>query len=250
MQTDIDVPSNWFETFFTGPVNAFWEAMVPAETTAADLAFIARHLGVSPPGHILDMPCGGGRHALGLARLGYRVTGVDLSEDAVVRASAAASDLPARFVRADMRDFAARDDFDGALCFGNSLGYFDADGTAAFLRTVAAAVRVGGRFILDSGTCADSILPPPKAREIAFERGTYASRYAYDAMRSVLKTEAKLVLDGETHRLRYAHHVVTSGALVAALAQAGFRTEALYGDTADGPFAPGTPRLLLVAIRT
>lgn len=250
MQSDIDVPSNWFETFFTGPVNAFWEAMVPAETTLADLAFIVRHLGVPPAAQILDMPCGSGRHALGLARLGYRVTGVDLSEDAVVRASTAGSDLPARFVRADMRDFVVRDDFDGAICFGNSLGYFDADGTAAFLGALAAAVRSGGRLILDSGTCAESVLPPPKEREIAFERGTYASRYAYDAMHSVLKTEAELQLDGTVHRLRYAHHVVTSGALVAALTRAGFHTEALYGDTEDGSFAPGTPRLLLVATRT
>lgn len=250
MQSDIDVPSNWFEDFFTGPVNAFWEAMVPAAATAGDLAFIARHIGAAPPAALLDMPCGAGRHALGLARLGYRVTGVDLSEDAVARAATAAAGLPVRFVRGDMRRFAARGEFDAAICFGNSVGYFDAEGTAAFFGALGAAVRGGGSLILDSATCAESIMPLPQEREIRFERGTYSSRYAYDAARSVLKTEAVLVLDGETHRLRYAHHVTTSGALVGALAQAGFRTEALYGGTGDEPFAPGSPRLLLVARRT
>jgi 2-polyprenyl-3-methyl-5-hydroxy-6-metoxy-1,4-benzoquinol methylase len=35
---------------------------------------------------ILDVPRGAGRHSLELARRGYRVTGVDLSRDAVERA--------------------------------------------------------------------------------------------------------------------------------------------------------------------
>jgi cyclopropane fatty-acyl-phospholipid synthase-like methyltransferase len=249
MQSDIDVPSSWYENFFTGPVNAFWEAMVPAEATKADLDFLARHLGAAPPARILDMPCGAGRHALGLARLGYRVTGVDFSNDAVARASAAAEGLPVRFVRADMRAFVADAPFDAAICLGNSTGYFDADGSAAFFARLAACIRSGGRLVLDSGSCAESLFPLREHREIAFDGGTYRSRFAYDAMRSLLKTEARLSLNGDEHELRYAHHVVTTGALVRALAEAGFRTEALYGDTRGAPFAPGSPRLLLVAAR-
>lgn len=249
MHADIDVPSNWYEHFFTAPVNRFWEAMVPPEATAADLAFVEHHIGVPPPGRVLDVPCGAGRHALGLARLGYRVTGVDLSEDAVARASAAAAGLPARFVRADMRRFPIDERFDAIICLGNSTGYFGPDGMAAFFAGLAAAASAGGRLILDSYVCAESTFPLAREREIAFDGGTYSSRYAYDAMESVLKTEAVLVLDGETHRLRYAHHIVTSGALIHALARAGFRTKALYGDTENRPFAPGSPRLLLVAER-
>jgi cyclopropane fatty-acyl-phospholipid synthase-like methyltransferase len=250
MQTDIDVPSNWYEHFFTAPVNRFWEAMVPPEATAADLAFVTRHLGAAPPARLIDVPCGAGRHALGLAAQGYRVTGVDLSADAIARASAAAVGLPAHFVLGDMRDFAADAPFDGALCLGNSIGYFGPDGMTAFFARLAANVRGGGRLILDSYTCAESLFPLQDEREIAFEGGRYRSRFAYDAMRSVLKTEAELVIGDAVHRLRYAHHVVTSGALAGALAQASFKVEALYGDIGDGPFAPGSPRLLLVATRT
>lgn len=249
MQHDFDVPSNWYEQFFTAPVNRFWEAMVPPEATAADLDFVLRHIGAAPPARLLDLPCGAGRHALGMAARGYDVTGVDLSEDAIARASAAAAGLPARFIRGDMREFAADAPFDGALCLGNSIGYFGRDGMTAFFARLTANVRGGGRLILDSYTCAESLFPLQDEREIAFEGGRYSSRFAYDAMRSVLKTEAELVIGDAAHRLRYAHHVVTSGALVGALAQAGFRVEALYGDTGDEPFAPGSPRLLLVATR-
>jgi cyclopropane fatty-acyl-phospholipid synthase-like methyltransferase len=250
MHHDLDVPSNWYENFFTPAVNRFWEMVVPPEATAADLGFVTRHIGVAPPAHLLDIPCGAGRHALGLAREGYDVTGVDLSADAVARARAAAAGLPVRFVRSDMRDFAAEQPFDGALCLGNSLGYFGAEGMMAFLARLAASLRPGARFVLDSSACAESIFPLQAEREIAFEGGTYRSRYAYDAMASVLKTEAELTLDGEVHTLRYAHHIVTSGALVRRLREAGLTVLALYGDTGDAPYEPGSPRLLLVAERT
>jgi hypothetical protein len=72
---------------------------------------------------------------------------------------------------------------------------------------------------------------------------------AYDAAQSVLKTRAQLTLDGETHELLYRHFVMTSGELVRSLRLAGFEIRGLYGDTGDTPFAPGSPRLLLVAER-
>ena len=37
--------------------------------------------------------------------------------------------------------------FDGAFCVGNSFGYLDDEGNAAFLRAVRAALKPGGRFI-------------------------------------------------------------------------------------------------------
>lgn len=225
--------------------------MVPPAATAADIGFVRRHLGAAPRARLVDVPCGAGRHALALARLGYRVTGIDLSEEAIARAAAAAEAerLPARFVRADMREFAVDEPCDGALCLGNSLGYFGAGGMRAFFAKLARSVAIGGRLVLDTYACAESILPFQEARDIVFEGGSYRARLRYDAMASILKTEAQLTLGRERHRLRYAHHVVTSGELVRSLAEAGFMADALYGDTDDGPYAPGSPRLLLTAVR-
>jgi hypothetical protein len=68
-------------------------------------------------------------------------------------------------------------------------------------------------------------------------------------MSSVLNTRAELRLSDEAHPLLYAHHIVTSGELVRLLGSTGLRTEALYGDVDDTPYAPGSQRLLLVASR-
>jgi SAM-dependent methyltransferase len=80
-----------------------WERSI--ERQAHDLdAIIRAHWGAGVSS-ILDAACGIGTQALGLARLGYRVTGSDLSPAAVQRAQAEAKQrgLSIAFSVADMR---------------------------------------------------------------------------------------------------------------------------------------------------
>lgn len=60
-----------------------------------------------PPGRALDLACGAGRHALHLARLGWRVTAVDSSPEAIrrLRQSAAGLPLDARIIDLEAADF-------------------------------------------------------------------------------------------------------------------------------------------------
>jgi SAM-dependent methyltransferase len=248
MDKDFTVPADWHRNFFTGPVNAFWEAMVPEAATAADIAFVRRHI-APPPAGLLDVPCGAGRHALALARSGYRVTAVDLSEDAIDRARAAGKGLGIDFRRGDMLSLDLDRRFDAVLCLGNSLSYFPPDEMRAFIASLAERVADGGRLILDTSCCAESLFPLAEKREVAFDGGTYRSRYSYDARCSRLKTRAELTLGGQAHELLYAHYVVTSGELVRMVEETGLGVESLWGDTEGTPFAPGTPRMLLVASR-
>ena len=59
-----------------------------ADQTRQDADFIQEALDVSAPAKLLDVPCGGGRHCLALAGLGYEMTGVDLSTDFLTAARA------------------------------------------------------------------------------------------------------------------------------------------------------------------
>jgi SAM-dependent methyltransferase len=57
-----------------------------------------------PPGQALDVGCGEGADALWLARRGWRVTAIDISQTALQRAAAAATDVDGRvaWARADL----------------------------------------------------------------------------------------------------------------------------------------------------
>jgi len=251
MTTHFSIPSDWYQTFFTDPVIRFWDAAVPAAATEADVAFVVRHVGASPPATLLDVPCGSGRHALALTRAGFTVTGVDLSEAALGRASAFAhaAGLAVRFIRSDMLNLEVDTLSDGLVCLGNSFGYFEPGLSHQLLRQFAAALRAGGRLILDTSICAESVLPIVAERNFSFPEGSYEQEITYDPRQSIIQTRAQLIIDGERHELRYRHFVMTSGELLRSLRAAGFNLLALYGDAQDGAFAPGSPRLLLVAVK-
>jgi SAM-dependent methyltransferase len=132
--------STWFETFL--------RAFSPVQTER-EIAFLARHLLQPAYRRVLDLCCGLGRHAILLAARGYQVTGLDRSADALAEARRR-HHAGVAWVEGDMRDLAALPGpFDAVLNLWQSFGYFDAATNTAVLRQIHAALRPGGRFVLD-----------------------------------------------------------------------------------------------------
>src|SRR6185369_4855224 len=122
------VPSNWYETFFHGVTLDLWRQAIPPSQTQAEAQFLIGHLNCEPGAHVLDVPCGNGRLSLELAERGYRVTGVDISEEFIEEARSASNTdgtpVP-QFLLGDMRRIEGEATFDGAFCFGNSFGFLE-----------------------------------------------------------------------------------------------------------------------------
>ncbi len=73
---------------------------------------------------VLDIGCGTGSHAINLARRGYHVTGIDISEGQIQRAIQKRQDREnPTFHVADMRSFNLVEKFDAAVSFFGSMGY-------------------------------------------------------------------------------------------------------------------------------
>lgn len=126
-----------------------FESEADAET---EVAWILSRVPLAPGAAALDAPCGFGRHALALARRGYRVTGVDLSDTelARARARAAAAGVELRLVRQDLRDMEFSVEFDLALNLFSSIGYFSDDEDWLLLERFWTALRRGGTLVLDT----------------------------------------------------------------------------------------------------
>lgn len=246
---------DWWKGFFSGLVVEFWKGAIPEEATRADADFFEKALALSKGSRLLDVPCGHGRFALEFARRGCRVTGVDLSPEflAAARARSKSENLEITWRQADMRDL-PRAAFDAALCAGNSFGYLDDEGNAAFLAAVARALLPGGRFLLDSGYVAESALPNFRAdREMTAGGVRFAAHNAYDPETGRVASRYTLT-KGETVETREAsHRIYTVSQVLAMMREVGFEDFECFGaaDATDPsramPYSLGSPRLLLLA---
>ncbi|MBC8079715.1 MAG: methyltransferase domain-containing protein [Gorillibacterium sp.] len=99
---------------------------------------------------VLDLCCGMGRHSLSLTDLGYKITGIDLSDVLLAEARRLDKKGQVTWVKGDMRRIPLTGPFDAVVNLFTSFGYFDNDEeNGAVLREIARLLRIGGRFILD-----------------------------------------------------------------------------------------------------
>jgi cyclopropane fatty-acyl-phospholipid synthase-like methyltransferase len=248
----MDPKDDWWRTFFTGPPVEWWLRAPLEEATKQEATFLVEALGVGPGSRVLDVPCGGGRHALAMAAWGYVVTGVDISPDflEVARAMAEERELTIDWVEGEMREIPRPADFDGAYCLGNSFGYLAGEENAEFLRAVAAALRPGARFVLDTGYVAESLFPVLQERSwFPDGEGYCLSARRYNPVEGRLQVAYTFVQDGRAETRTTTARVHTCRELVALLQDAGFTAVETYGSLSRDPFRLGSPRLIAVATK-
>ena len=248
----------WYESFFDGLANDVWRALVPAEASAAEAAFLARQLGLPDHGgrRLLDVPCGDGRLAVRLAALGHHVVGVDLSGYAIDRLRADDTDgcVDARI--GDLRHLGAAlsgtEAFDGAWCMGNSFGYLGHHDTVAFLAGLADRVRPGGCFVLDAATAAEIMLAHAGGERDRHEAGAavLTNVHSYEVRTSTMVTRMTLELGDRRDERVARHRVMTCREIVDMLEGAGFSVEEIAGGLDGEEFRIGASRCLITARRT
>jgi SAM-dependent methyltransferase len=144
--------SEWWETFFDEHYLRAGLARIKRAKTLADVRFIRRTLGLRRGSKILDVCCGAGRHSLELAKLGHRVTGVDLSHRylEIAAAKARRRGIRVRFQVADVRNLRFGAEFDAAICMWTSFGYFqDESDNLKVLRGIHRSLKPGGKFLME-----------------------------------------------------------------------------------------------------
>jgi 2-polyprenyl-3-methyl-5-hydroxy-6-metoxy-1,4-benzoquinol methylase len=245
--------TEWFETFFQGPAVEFWTRCMPPAVTLADVDFIQNALQAAPGARLLDVPCGHGRHSIELARRGYRVTGIDLSQEFLAAARKAAIDLQVEvdLRSGDMRSLRLEPEaFDGAFCFGNSFCYLDHVNAGVFLESLAAAIKPGGRLAIETATIAETILPALLQKRWYWTGDILVlSECKYVAAASRMDIDYTFIRGSSTETRPTSSYVFTAAELGRMLQRAGFEVTALYGSVAGEPFQLGSRELVMVATR-
>lgn len=142
---------------------------------------------------ILDVPCGIGRVGIPLARLGFEVTGIDLSPRLVGAANKKATDFKlaparARFCVGDMRDLGSRfspGSFDAVVNVFTSIGYGSEEDDLMFFREARGVTRRGGLLLVSGLRNRDYVARNPSQN--VYEESArllVLDTYSFDSARS------------------------------------------------------------------
>ena len=140
--------SDWYKHVWTlNAKNQPW-----TENTEHQVNFIVNKLALKGNERILDLACGYGRHSIALARMGFSVTGVDITEAYIEDAKKTAKELSleVEFIHADIRDVACRDEFDVVLNLDDgAIGYLeDDDENLKIFDVISKALKTGGKHFM------------------------------------------------------------------------------------------------------
>jgi SAM-dependent methyltransferase len=254
----MNIPNNWFEDFFHGITLDLWRKAIPPEQTQREADFLVKTLVCARDARLLDVPCGNGRLSFALAKRGFRVTGVDISEEFIEEANdlttgvdnppADAGGPDPEFILGDMRYLELESNYDGAFCFGNSFGFMDYEAMENFLGGIRKALKPGARFIVNSAMAAESVLPDfeeQSCHEIEDIVVTIKERYA--ASESCIDSEYVFEHDGKTESRKARHWIYTVAEIQRMLTRAGFKVIDCYGSLKSEPFKLGSRELFVVA---
>ena len=170
----------------------------------SDFANMAVALALPAGAKILDVGCGSGWLSEYFARLGYDVTGIDISDDLIRMARERVASVPynldhesaisCRFLTHDIETgpLTLGETFDAVICY-DSLHHL-VDERAVF-RHLAAMLGVGGLlFILEGHKPAAGSATEDELREVMREYGTLESPFSTDYLRRLLDTNGFAVV--------------------------------------------------------
>jgi SAM-dependent methyltransferase len=200
----------------------------------------------------LDICCGMGRITAELARRGFAMTGVDITESLLetAREDALYEGLEIEYVQADARSFARPNFFDTAVNLYISFGYFEnPEDDLLLARNVRESLKPGGTFIVE--TLGKEIAVRDFTPGEWFERAGYTVLTEYEAVDSWAALKNRWILirnsaasadasrSGEApSRIEkvFTQRLYAATELRALLFEAGFAGVELYGGWDERPY--------------
>jgi len=141
--------SCWFENWFDSEYYHLLYQDRNFEEAGLFIRHLLNHLSTKPSDYIMDLACGRGRHSIFLNSLGYKVLGVDLSENSITSANQFSKEGLA-FKVGDMREPQGDASFDLVLNLFTSFGYFESEEENIHtLEAIFTSLKPGGLLVID-----------------------------------------------------------------------------------------------------
>lgn len=244
----------WPVAFFDDDYLRIYRPHFQPERTEAETRFIDSSLAVAAGAEVLDLACGSGRHTIGMAQRGYRMTGLDFNARylEIAAADAAAARVEVSWRTGDMRALGIERGFDAIYSYFTSFGYFDDEENEQVLAEVSRALRPRGRFLLEMAN-RDFLLTHPQQRTWTQrdDGALLMEETSLDPVTSRVVSRQMLIdpQGGTQVTKEYSLRTYTCAELTALLRRHALEVTAVSGGASGEAYGPGSRRLALVAER-
>lgn len=216
------------------------------ENAAREVGAMMEWMNIRAGSRVLDVGCGTGRHAMALRKLGYEVTGLDLSEVLLSEARCSDSGGNVAWIRGDMRCLPFEEGtFDATVNWFTSFGYFvECRDNLSVLGEMERVLKPGGRYLID-------FLNPsyvlrhlvPQSERVDETTGLHITeKRTIEDDFVVKKIEVRPPLDGMGNRGEARHYeervrLIGLEQFEKMLGETGLKLESVYGDYDGSAYA-------------
>jgi len=206
--------------------------------------------GLSSESKVLDLCCGIGRHTLHFSRLGYQVTGVDITNAYLdlAKETAEREYLNPEFIQSDMRSFIRPESFDLIVNLCTSFGYFDEiDDDILVLQNCFNSLKPGGRMVIE--ILGKEVIA---ATFQEYQEATYDDFKVVSTSRiiknwTVLECTRRIVSNDREQEIVAYHRLYSASELTAHLDYIGFRNIKVFGSFNGTPYNQRAKSLVVIA---
>ncbi len=239
------------DNFFEGHYKKIWKDLIPAELTQKELDFMVPYFELKKGSSILDLMCGHGRHTLGLARKGIKVTAIDNLAEYIdeIKATAEIEALPIQTIKQSILDLQAGGNHDLAICMGNSLQFFDAEDLSIILEVVSKSLKKGGHLLINSWSIAEISIRNFK-EEVSSPMGEFQfnAKSTWHFSPSRIEIQSSIISpDGSSEDRNSVDYIYSLNEMEWMLKEGGFKMKEVYSIPGRKKFSFGEARAYIVA---
>jgi 2-polyprenyl-3-methyl-5-hydroxy-6-metoxy-1,4-benzoquinol methylase len=240
------------KTLFHSLYKDVWRKMIPAGLTEAEADFIEEIAKLHASSKVLDIMCGYGRHSIELAGRGHEVTAIDYLADYIQEIETVANNQNLK-VNARVEDVSQSSGFggpfDAAVCMGNCISYLDAEKCLQVLKKIAASLKPGAVFIIDTWMIAEIAVRHFDARtwlQVDEYKYLLDNRFLFQPTR--IETDHIVISNsGEVQVLRDTDYVFSFSEFQEMLNEAGFLMTEIYATPRKKKYSFGDKKAYIVA---
>jgi ubiquinone/menaquinone biosynthesis C-methylase UbiE len=243
--------AEWWRSYFDAGYLREYEPLFDLVSDRTQVARLIDVMALPSGARVLDLACGQGRHAHLLAEAGFKVDGVDLSEELLRVARKRGTGPTLKYTRADMRRLPAKwtGRFDGVVNLFTSFGFFaNAADDAQVIRECSRMLKPGGVMVWQGGS-RDGVMAKFLASDwwdtrdgtIIGQDREFDPLTGFITIRSTWRSGKKV--EQREHRIR----LYTASRLAELMNEAGLVVEQAWESFSEQPLTRTSSEMMLVA---